>query len=81
MVAKSRGGAAPPSNIVIARPSRSRELISLDLPGPLPPSVREILDVEDLFRKEEKAAGMAAVEQVDLLRRTVRLRAERAYGL
>ena len=66
--AVNRGGSAPPSNVVIARPSRTREAIELDLPGPLPQSVRDILDIEDQLKSEEKLSGMSAVEQFERLR-------------
>ena len=55
--AVNRGGSSPYSNVVIARPARSRAEIELDLPGPLPQSVRDVLDMEDQFRDEEKQSG------------------------
>ena len=69
VVAKTRGGESPPSNVVIARPARARKEIVMTIPGPLPPSpVREILDIEDVFRKEEFATGLTAAEQFEALR-------------
>jgi hypothetical protein len=66
--AVNRGGTSPPSNVFIARPSRSRFPMTLDLPGPLPPAVREILDLEDQFKHGQKSFGVSAVEQFDELR-------------
>ena len=66
--AVNRGGSSPYSNVVIARPARSRAEIELDLPGPLPQSVRDVLDMEDQFRDEEKQSGLSALEQFEQLR-------------
>ena len=67
VLAKTRGGLAPPSNIVMHRAKHCRTPIMLELPGPLPPFVRGILDIEDCLRKEEKATGLTADEQFEPL--------------
>ena len=67
VIAKTRGGVAPPSNIVMHRPKHTRATIGLEFPGPLPPFVRGILDIEDRLRKEETDTGIACVEQYEIL--------------